>query len=48
MKISLKVMLDINNLVLTFVFKSKKMNELIYKLSTEHEFKAFYNLVRVT
>lgn len=37
MKISLKVMLDINNLVLTFVFKSKKMNELIYKLSVEHE-----------
>ena len=30
-------MLDTNILVSAFVFKSKKMNELIYKLSTEHE-----------
>lgn len=30
-------MLDTNILVLAFVFKSKKMNELIYKLSIEHE-----------
>lgn len=30
-------MLDTNILVLAFVFKSKKMNELIYKLSVEHE-----------
>ena len=33
----MKVMLDTNVLVSAFVFKSKKMNELIYKLSTEHE-----------
>ena len=33
----MKVMLDTNILVSAFVFKSKKMNELIYKLSTEHE-----------
>lgn len=33
----MKVMLDTNILVLAFVFKSKKMNELIYKLSVEHE-----------
>ncbi len=33
----MKVMLDTNILVLAFVFKSKKMNELIYKLSIEHE-----------
>ena len=30
-------MLDTNILVSAFVFKSKKMNELIYKLSTGHE-----------
>ena len=30
-------MLDTNILVSAFVFKSKKMNELIYKLSVEHE-----------
>lgn len=30
-------MLDTNVLVSAFVFKSKKMNELIYKLSVEHE-----------
>ena len=36
-KISMKVMLDTNILVSAFVFKSKKMNELIYKLSIEHE-----------
>ena len=30
-------MLDTNILISAFVFKSKKMNELIYKLSTEHE-----------
>lgn len=33
----MKVMLDTNILVLAFVFKSKKMNELSYKLSVEHE-----------
>lgn len=33
----MKVMLDTNILVSAFVFKSKKMHELIYKLSTEHE-----------
>lgn len=33
----MKVMLDTNVLVSAFVFKSKKMNELIYKLSVEHE-----------
>ena len=33
----MKVMLDTNILVSAFVFKNKKMNELIYKLSTEHE-----------
>lgn len=30
-------MLDTNILVSAFVFKNKKMNELIYKLSVEHE-----------
>lgn len=33
----MKAMLDTNVLVSAFVFKSKKMNELIYKLSVEHE-----------
>ncbi len=33
----MKVMLDTNILVSAFVFKSKMMNQLIYKLSTEHE-----------
>ena len=33
----MKVMLDTNILVSAFVFKSKKINELIYKLSVEHE-----------
>ncbi len=33
----MKVMLDTNILVSAFVLKSKKMNELIYKLSKEHE-----------
>ena len=33
----MKIMLDTNILISAFVFKSKKMNELIYKLSTEHE-----------
>ena len=33
----MKVMLDTNILVSAFVFKSRKMNELIYKLSVEHE-----------
>ena len=33
----MKVMLDTNILVSAFVFKIKKMHELIYKLSTEHE-----------
>ena len=33
----MKVMLDTNILISVFVFKSKKMNELIYKLSKEHE-----------
>lgn len=32
----MKVMLDTNILISAFVFKSKKMNELIYKLSKEH------------
>jgi len=33
----MKVMLDTNILISAFVFKSKKMNQLIYKLSKEHE-----------
>lgn len=33
----MRVMLDTNILISAFVFKSKKMNELIYKLSVEHE-----------
>ena len=33
----MKVMLDTNIFVSAFVFKSKMMNQLIYKLSTEHE-----------
>lgn len=33
----MKVMLDTNILVSAFVFKSKMMIQLIYKLSTEHE-----------
>ena len=33
----MKVMLDTNILISAFVFRSKKMNELIYKLSKEHE-----------
>lgn len=33
----MKVMLDTNILISAFVFKSKKMNKLIYKLSMEHE-----------
>lgn len=33
----MKVMLDTNILVSAFVFNSKKLNELIYKLSIEHE-----------
>lgn len=33
----MKVMLDTNILIFAFVFKSKKINELIYKLSKEHE-----------
>lgn len=33
----MRVMLDTNILISAFVFRSKKMNELIYKLSTEHE-----------
>ena len=33
----MRVMLDTNILASAFVFKSKKMNELIYKLSVEHE-----------
>ena len=33
----MRVMLDTNILISAFVFKSKKMNKLIYKLSTEHE-----------
>lgn len=33
----MKVMLDTNILISAFVFKSKTMNELIYKLSKEHE-----------
>ena len=33
----MKVMLDTNILISAFVFKSKKMNELIYKLSKDHE-----------
>lgn len=33
----MRVMLDTNIIVSTFVFKSKRLNELIYKLSKEHE-----------
>ena len=33
----MRVMLDTNILISAFVFKSKKMNDLIYKLSKEHE-----------
>ena len=33
----MRVMLGTNILISAFVFKSKKMNELIYKLSKEHE-----------
>lgn len=33
----MKIMLDTNILVSAFVFKSKKMNELIYNLSKEHK-----------
>ena len=33
----MKVMLDTNIIISAFVFKSKKMNELIYRLSKEHE-----------
>ena len=32
----MRVMLDTNILISAFIFKSKKMNLLIYKLSTEH------------
>lgn len=33
----MRVMLDTNIIISAFVFKSKKMNELIYKLSKEHD-----------
>ena len=33
----MKIMLDTNILISAFIFKSRKMNELIYKLSKEHE-----------
>lgn len=33
----MKVMLDTNILISAFIFKSKKMNELIERLSTKHE-----------
>ena len=33
----MRVMLDTNILISAFVFKSKKMHELIYQLSKEHE-----------
>ena len=33
----MQVMLDTNILISAFVFKSKKMNDLIYKLSKDHE-----------
>ena len=33
----MKVMLDTNILVSAFVFNSKKINELIFRLSKEHE-----------
>lgn len=33
----MKVMLDTNILISAFIFKSKKMKDLIYKLSKEHE-----------
>ena len=33
----MRVMLDTNILISAFIFKSKKMNELIYKLSKNHE-----------
>lgn len=33
----MRVMLDTNIIISAFVFKSNKMNELMYKLSNEHE-----------
>ena len=33
----MRVMLDTNILISAFIFKSKKMNELIYKLSKNHK-----------
>ena len=33
----MKIMLDTNILISAFIFKSKKMNDLIYKLSKDHE-----------
>lgn len=33
----MRVMLDTNIFISAFIFKSKKMNELIYKLSKDHE-----------
>lgn len=33
----MRVMLDTNILISAFIFKSKKINELIYKLSKEHK-----------
>ena len=33
----MRVMLDTNILISAFIFKSKKMNDLIYKLSKEHQ-----------
>ena len=33
----MRVMLDTNILISAFIFKSKKMNGLIYKLSKDHE-----------
>lgn len=33
----MRVMLDTNILISAFIFKSRKMNELIYKLSKEYE-----------
>lgn len=33
----MRIMLDTNIIISAFVFKSKKMNELIYQLSKDHE-----------
>lgn len=39
----MRIMLDTNILISAFIFKSKKMNELIKVLSNEHK---FYNKIQ--